>query len=63
MIEDIEDFREDQYADYQRTLSTDSIECNKCHKRVDRDEIEYFSMYEEPTKEYCKDCIDNYLNE
>jgi hypothetical protein len=70
MIEDIENFREEQYADYSIYLgTTDVIEltkCNFCCEHVEESEIELFDMKEyndAGTVEYCTPCIENYKEE
>ena len=70
MIEDIEDYREEQYADYSIYLGTPDVieltKCNCCCEHVEESEIELFDMKEyndAGTVEYCTPCIENYKEE
>jgi hypothetical protein len=52
MIEDIENFREEQYADYSIYLGkSDAIELSKC---------DGCGIDVENENEYCKECIEYY---
>ena len=70
MIEDIEDYREEQYADYSIYLGTPDVieltKCNECGIEVEESEIEMFDMKEYNDAglvEYCTPCIENYKEE
>ena len=70
MIEDIEDYREEQYADYSIYLGTPDVieltKCNFCGIEVEESEIEMFLVEgaEEMQEQlYCKECIENYKEE
>ena len=70
MIEDIEDYREEQYADYSIYLGNQDVieltKCNECGIEVEESEIELFDMKEYNDAglvEYCTPCIENYKEE
>lgn len=67
---DIEDYREEQYADYSIYLGTHDVieltKCNFCCVEVEESEIELFDMKEYNDAglvEYCTPCIENYKEE
>lgn len=66
----IEDYREEQYADYSIYLGTPDVieltKCNECGIEVEESEIEMFDMKEYNDAglvEYCTPCIENYKEE
>ena len=70
MIEDIEDYREEQLADYLIYLSKEQLaerrKCNCCCVEVEVEKIEMFDMKEYNDAglvEYCTHCIENYKEE
>ncbi len=66
----IADWRESQYADYQRSISTEEdvelVKCAGCFDKVEETEVRLFKMHDvNDGKEqcYCLTCIEIYKNE
>lgn len=70
MVFDIEQYRENQYSDYQRSLCTpeapELVKCECCGNEVEENETELCSMHDINNGmklPYCKECIEIYKQE
>lgn len=66
----IADFRESQYCDFQKRLSIpdeeETVKCMGCFEIVALKESQFVKMHDINNgleQDYCNDCIENYKNE